>query len=107
MALRMRWFCLLNRWGHIPVHSFFHSHIRSFSYQIPIIHIPELGDLSAAVACDKMKVTSQNDRVQLDKAKELTYLKGFYEGVSVNCNRRDKPLPTLEQGIDGVDWSSR
>ena len=28
-----------------------------------------------------MKVTSQNDRVQLEKAKELTYLKGFYEGV--------------------------
>ena len=47
-----------------------------------IIHIPDLGDLTAVVPCDLMKVTSQNDRVQLDKAKESTYLKGFYEGVS-------------------------
>ena len=27
-------------------------------------------------------MTSQNDKVQLEKAKEMTYLKGFYEGVS-------------------------
>ena len=38
--------------------------------------------MAAEVACDQMKVQSQNDRVQLDKAKEMTYLKGFYEGVS-------------------------
>lgn len=50
---------------------------------VPIIHIPEIGDLSAVYACDQMKVTSQNDKDQLEKAKELTYLKGFYEGVSV------------------------
>jgi leucyl-tRNA synthetase len=48
---------------------------------IPIIHIPGLGDMAAEVACDQMKVNSQNDRDQLDKAKELTYTKGFYEGV--------------------------
>jgi leucyl-tRNA synthetase len=48
---------------------------------VPIINIPEIGDLSAVYACDKMKVNSQNDKDQLDKAKELTYLKGFYEGV--------------------------
>ena len=52
--------------------------------QVPIIHIPGLGDMAAEVACDQMKVQSQNDRVQLDKAKEMTYLKGFYEGVSIN-----------------------
>lgn len=50
---------------------------------VPIIEIPELGNLSAIYACDKMKVNSQNDKDQLEKAKELTYLKGFYEGVSV------------------------
>ena len=48
---------------------------------IPIISIPELGSLSAVTACDQMKVTSQNDRQQLEKAKNMTYLKGFYEGV--------------------------
>lgn len=49
---------------------------------IPVINVPELGNLSAVTACEKMKVASQNDRQQLDAAKNLTYLKGFYEGVS-------------------------
>ena len=49
---------------------------------VPIIDIPELGNLSAVTACDQLKVVSQNDRQKLEKAKEMTYLKGFYEGVS-------------------------
>ena len=49
---------------------------------VPIIDIPELGNLSAVYACDQLKVVSQNDRQKLEKAKEMTYLKGFYEGVS-------------------------
>lgn len=48
---------------------------------VPIIDIPGIGNLSAVTACDQFKVTSQNDKVQLEKAKEMTYLKGFYDGV--------------------------
>ena len=50
---------------------------------VPIIDIPELGSLSAVYACDQLKIVSQNDRQKLEKAKEMTYLKGFYEGVSI------------------------
>ncbi len=52
---------------------------------VPIITIPEFGDLSALYACDKLKVNSQNDKELLEKAKELTYMKGFYEGVGMCC----------------------
>lgn len=48
---------------------------------VPIIDVPELGNLPAIVACEKFKVNSQNDKTQLADAKELTYKKGFYEGI--------------------------
>jgi leucyl-tRNA synthetase len=49
---------------------------------LPVINVPGIGEFSAVTACEQMKVTSQNDKEQLKKAKELTYLKGFYEGVN-------------------------
>jgi len=48
---------------------------------IAIINIPELGDLPAVTTCEMFKVTSQNDTQQLAQAKDLTYKKGFYDGV--------------------------
>lgn len=48
---------------------------------IPIIEVPTLGKLSAVTACENFKVASQNDRDKLVEAKELVYLKGFYDGV--------------------------
>lgn len=49
---------------------------------VPIILIPELGDLAAVTLCQELKINSQNDREKLAVAKDRVYLKGFYEGVS-------------------------
>nr|KAG5701780.1 hypothetical protein BaRGS_000770 [Batillaria attramentaria] len=48
---------------------------------VPIIEVPDLGNLSAVTACDQYKVTSQNDSEKLEKAKVEVYKKGFYDGV--------------------------
>eukprot|EP00794_Sanderia_malayensis_P007562 gene7562-8400_t len=48
---------------------------------IPIIDVPGMGNLCAVTVCDQFKVKSQNDKDQLQQAKELAYKKGFYEGT--------------------------
>lgn len=50
---------------------------------IPIIDVPEFGNLSAIAAYEKLKIQSQNDKEKLLEAKEMVYLKGFYEGVCI------------------------
>ena len=56
----------------------------SILIQVPIINVPEFGDLSAVAAYDQLKIASQNDKEKLAKAKEMTYLGGFYHGVSIH-----------------------
>ncbi|KAL4195499.1 hypothetical protein AMTRI_Chr05g64990 [Amborella trichopoda] len=48
---------------------------------LPVINIPEFGDISAEKVCADLKIKSQNDKEKLAEAKKLTYLKGFTEGT--------------------------
>ena len=48
---------------------------------VPIISIEGYGDASAVFMCEKLKITSPNDKAKLTQAKDETYLKGFTLGV--------------------------
>uniref|UniRef100_S4PAL2 leucine--tRNA ligase n=1 Tax=Pararge aegeria TaxID=116150 RepID=S4PAL2_9NEOP len=48
---------------------------------VPILEIPEFGNMAAVHLYDKLKIQSQNDKDKLTQAKEMVYLKGFYDGV--------------------------
>lgn len=59
---------------------------------VPIIDIPGFGDQAAMKVCDDLKIVSQNDKDKLAKAKELVYLKGFYEGVMLVGSQKGKKV---------------
>jgi len=42
---------------------------------IPIIDVPEYGNMSAVKACEDLKIQSQNDTVKLAEAKSAVYMK--------------------------------
>ena len=50
---------------------------------IPIIDVPDFGNLCAVTTSDQFKVKSQNDKDQLQEEKELAYKRGFYEGLNL------------------------
>jgi leucyl-tRNA synthetase len=47
----------------------------------PIISFEGYGDASAVFVCEKLGITSFNDKAKLAQAKDETYLKGFTTGV--------------------------
>jgi leucyl-tRNA synthetase len=47
---------------------------------VPIINIPEFGDLTAVKLVDDLKIKSQKDKDLLKQAKDAAYKKGFYDG---------------------------
>lgn len=48
---------------------------------VPIIEIPEMGNLSAKFACEELKVASYKEKDKLAQAKDRCYLRGFTDGV--------------------------
>lgn len=48
---------------------------------VPIIDIPEYGNMIAVKLCTEMKIAGQKDKAKLTEAKEISYLKGFTQGV--------------------------
>jgi leucyl-tRNA synthetase len=48
---------------------------------VPIINIPGYGDLPAQKLIEEKQINSCFDRLKLDEAKKVSYMKGFHEGV--------------------------
>jgi leucyl-tRNA synthetase len=59
---------------------------------VPIISIEGYGEASAVFMCEKLKITSFNDKAKLTQAKDETYLKGFTMGVMTYGEHKGKKV---------------
>ncbi|CAG7727120.1 unnamed protein product [Allacma fusca] len=66
---------------------------------VPIIDIPGIGTLSAPSVCTTLKITSQNDAEKLREAKEMIYLKAFYEGIMIVGPHTGKKVQDIKKDI--------
>jgi len=68
---------------------------------VEIIEIPGFGRQSAVAVCDQLKIRSQNDTELLKQAKELVYVKGFYEGVMLLGSQAGKKVCDAKPAVRG------
>lgn len=66
---------------------------------VPILEIPEFGKLSAVHVYEKLKIQSQNDKDKLTQAKEMVYLKGFYDGVLLVGDFKGKKIQDVKKNL--------
>ncbi|RZC35227.1 leucine--tRNA ligase, cytoplasmic, partial [Asbolus verrucosus] len=66
---------------------------------VPIIEVPEFGNLSAVTAYEKLKIQSQNDKEKLLEAKEMVYLKGFYDGVMIVGEFKGRKIQDVKKSL--------
>ncbi|CAD6237682.1 GSCOCG00008299001-RA-CDS [Cotesia congregata] len=66
---------------------------------ISVLEIPEFGNLAAVTLYNQLKIQSQNDKEKLQQAKEMVYLKGFYEGVLLVGEYKGKKIQDVKKMI--------
>lgn len=66
---------------------------------VPILEIPEFGNLSAVFVYDQLKIQSQNDKEKLTQAKEMVYLKGFYDGVLLVGEFKGRKIQDVKKNL--------
>ncbi|XP_018574667.1 leucine--tRNA ligase, cytoplasmic, partial [Anoplophora glabripennis] len=64
---------------------------------VPILELPEFGQLSAVSIYESLKIQSQNDKEKLTQAKEMVYLKGFYDGVMLVGEFKGKKIMDVKK----------
>ncbi|EFA02651.1 Leucine--tRNA ligase, cytoplasmic-like Protein [Tribolium castaneum] len=69
---------------------------------VPIVEVPDFGKLSAVTVYEKLKIQSQNDREKLLEAKEMVYLKGFYDGVMIVGEFKGKKIQDIKKSLQKV-----
>lgn len=68
---------------------------------VPIIDVPDYGNLCAIKACDEFKILSQNDKDKLLEAKKAVYKKGFYEGIMIVEGYKGQKVEDVKKIIQG------